>query len=345
MGGLLSELGKKLAERWLSLLVLPGALYLAVLGTAALLGHGHAVDPHQLTERISAAAEARAVGTFGGQVVVLGAVLAGSAGAGLAAQALGSLVERICLGAGWRAWPRPLRAPARLRVERRRQRWTTAAQGYHRLLTEARRARGRGERGDPTARWAAHLAMTRVAAELPDRPTWSGDRIHSVSARLERVHRLDLATVWPYLWLILPEPTRAEISAARQSLYRGSTLTAWALLYLPVAGRWWPAALISLTLALAGRSRTRAAADNYALLLEAAARLHGGELALRLGLTSALPGPAAPPGPAVLPGPACPPDDADDVDGTGPTPLTPDVGDALTRALYVPPPAPPPAAD
>ncbi|MGW2054604.1 hypothetical protein ACWCOZ_11890 [Streptomyces sp. NPDC001840] len=336
MGGLLSELGRKLAERWLSLLVLPGALYLAVLGTAALLGHGHAVDPHHLTGRISAAAEARTVRTAGGQIVILGAVLAGSAAVGLAAQALGSLVERACLAADWRSWPRPLRALARLRVSSRRRRWTAAARQYDQLVAEARRARGRGERGDPAERWAAHRAMTRIAAELPDRPTWSGDRIHGVSARLERVHRLDLATVWPYLWLTLPETARAEISAARQSLYRGSTLTAWALLYLPVAGWWWPAALIGLVLAFAGRSRTRAAADNYALLLEATARLYGGELALRLGLTS------VPPGSAALPGPASPPDDAVDGAVAPPPSLTPDVGDALTRALYVPPPAPPP---
>ncbi|URN10988.1 hypothetical protein LUW77_00475 [Streptomyces radiopugnans] len=63
MGGLLSELGKKLAERWLSLLVLPGALYLAVLGTAALLGHGHPFDLRHLTHQVSATAEARTVRT------------------------------------------------------------------------------------------------------------------------------------------------------------------------------------------------------------------------------------------------------------------------------------------
>ncbi|WP_410540022.1 hypothetical protein [Streptomyces sp. KL2] len=339
MGGLLSELGKKLAERWLSLLVLPGALYLAVLGTAALLGHGHPFDLRHLTHQVSATAEARTVRTPGGQIVILGAVLAGSAAAGLTAQALGSLVERACLAADWRTWPRPLRALAQLRVNRRRRRWATAAGRYDRLMTEARRTRGRGERTDPTARWTAHLAMTRIAAEYPDRPTWSGDRIHGVSARLDRVHQLDVATVWPYLWLTLPETTRTEIAAARRSLYRGSTLTAWALLYLPVAGWWWPAVLISLALAFAGRARTRAAADNYALLLEAAARLHSGELAFRLGLTSAFPTTASRLGPATPPAPAPPPDGAD---GTAPTPLTPDLGDALTRALHVPPPAPPP---
>jgi hypothetical protein len=322
MGGLLSELGKKLAERWLTLLVLPGALYLAVLGTAALLGHGHPFDLNRLIHRVSTTAEADTAHTPGGQIVILAAVLAGSAAAGLIAQALGSLVECLWLAADWRTWPRPLRGLARLQVDRRRHQWTAAARCHQQLVTAARRARGRGEHTDPTARWAAQLTMTRIAAEHPDRPTWSGDRIHGVSARLDRVHQLDLATVWPYLWLILPDAVRAEITAARQSQYRATTLTAWALLYLPVAGWWWPAVLISGALALVGRARTRTAADNYAQLLEAATRLHSGELSRRLGLTSAPPTP--------------------DADDTTVTPLTPDLGDALTRTLYVPPPPPPP---
>ncbi|WP_326770755.1 hypothetical protein OG978_44460 (plasmid) [Streptomyces sp. NBC_01591] len=53
MGGLLSELGKKLAERWFSLLVLPGALYLAVLAVAQTLGHTHPFDALRLAGRSS----------------------------------------------------------------------------------------------------------------------------------------------------------------------------------------------------------------------------------------------------------------------------------------------------
>ncbi|MBT2423797.1 hypothetical protein J7F01_15260 [Streptomyces sp. ISL-22] len=61
-------------------------------------------------------------------------------------------------------------------------------------------------------------------------------------------------------------------------------LTAWALLYLPLTVWWWPAVLITAVLAVAGRQRTRAAADIYATLIEAAARLHARALADCLGL-------------------------------------------------------------
>ncbi|MET9388449.1 hypothetical protein ABZY09_47725 [Streptomyces sp. NPDC002928] len=154
--------------------------------------------------------------------------------------------------------------------------------------------------------------MTRIAPEEPRRPTWSGDRINAVAVRLERDHHLDLATVWPHVWLILPEETRTQITTARQNLTRATTLTAWALLYLPLTVWWWPASLITTTLILTGWARTRTTTDTYALLLEATACLHIRSLADHLGL-----------------------------DPTGP--LTPETGDALTRHLTpTPPPIPPP---
>ncbi len=51
--------------------------------------------------------------------------------------------------------------------------------------------------------------MLRIATEAPDRPTWSGDRIHAVTVCLERDLHLDLPLVWPHLWLTLRENCRA----------------------------------------------------------------------------------------------------------------------------------------
>ncbi|MER0241291.1 hypothetical protein AAHZ94_04480, partial [Streptomyces sp. HSW2009] len=162
---------------------------------------------------------------------------------------------------------------------------------------------------DPTARHAAERAMTRISMEKPDRPTWCGDRLNAVAVRLERDQHLDLATTWPHLWLILPEETRTEITAARQALTRAATLAAWAVLYLLLTAWWWPAALVATAIALTAQARTRAATHTYALLLEATTRVHAHHLAGHLGL-----------------------------DPTGP--LTPDIGDTLTR--YLTPTSPPP---
>ncbi|MFI8192091.1 hypothetical protein ACIF8T_25460 [Streptomyces sp. NPDC085946] len=308
MGGLLTELGKKIAERWLSLLVLPGALYLAVVATACALGHTHPFDLSRLTGRVTAWATLPAVGTVGGGAVLLAAVLAGAAAAGIAAQALGSAVERLCLAVDWFAWPRPFRLWAAWHTGRRRRRWAAAARVWHRAREDAARALARGRRTDSAARQAAEHALTRIAPEEPARPTWSGDRLNAVAVRLDRDLHLDLAAVWPHLWLVLPEETRAEITAARRALARATVLAAWSLLYLPLTVRWWPAALITVIVALTARVRTRAATDTYALLLEAATRLYARDLADRLGL------------------------------GPG-EPLTPETGDTLTRHLT---PSPPP---
>ncbi|MFD5315897.1 hypothetical protein [Streptomyces sp. NPDC127098] len=283
MEALLSELGSKLAERWVSLLVLPGVLYLVVVAVAGELGHGHPFDVPRLSERISEVAAHPATETAGGQVVVLGAVLAAAASVGIVARALGSVVERGWLAAEWRSWPRPLRALAARRVRSRRRRWTAAHDAWRRLRAEAARARALGRRLPAGERHAARRDMERVAPEFPDRPTWSGDRVHAAAVRVARDQRLDLATVWPHLWLVLPEESRVQLTTARQDLGRATALAAWALLYLPVAAWWWPALFAAAGLAVTARWRTRAAAGDYAALLEAAVRLHTLDLAQRLG--------------------------------------------------------------
>ncbi|MFD8547183.1 hypothetical protein [Streptomyces sp. NPDC059649] len=303
MGGVLNALGQKLAERWLTLLVLPGALFLATATAAATLGQAHALDPHRLTDRITHWIQAPAATTAGGQVVLLGAVLAASAAAGLMAQGLGVLVQRGTLAPDWETWPRPLRQGARARVAVRRTRWNAAAHRYRQQLDADARALARdGVRADRAARRAAHEAWRRLAAEEPARPTWSGDRIHAVSVRLARDHHLDLSVLWPHLWLVLPDTTRAEITTAEQALTRAVTLAGWAVLYAPLTVWWWPAAPLAAALVLTARYRIHTAVDTYAQLLEAAARLHVVDLAASLA-----------------------------IDHTGP--VTPALGDALMQQL------------
>ncbi|MEU6481067.1 hypothetical protein ABZ858_30170 [Streptomyces sp. NPDC047017] len=290
MGGFFSALGQKLAERWLTLLVLPGALFLAISTAARTLGQAHALDVCRLTGRITDWVKTPAAATAGGQVMLLGAVLAAAAMAGLAAQGLGTLVQRMALAADWHMWPRLLRQWAHIRVVRRRARWTAAAHRYRQQLdTDAGALALNGRRADPASRRMAHNALQRIAVEEPDRPTWSGDRIHAVTVRLERDHHLDLPLLWPHLWLTLPETTRAEITTAEQALTRAATLGGWALLYAPLTAWWWPALPLTAALALTARHRVRSATDTYAQLLEAAARLHTTDLAAQLGVDHAGP--------------------------------------------------------
>ncbi|MEV7782323.1 hypothetical protein [Kitasatospora sp. NPDC088351] len=281
MGGLLGELGKKLAERWLTLLVLPGAFYLAVAAAGHTLGQSAALDGELLVRAVSSAAQAPQVATVGGQVVLLTAVLCGAAAAGLAAQFLGSVVERAAMAAGWRTWVWPFDMLAERRVVHRQRRWEAAREEYEELLL-LERAPDQSDRPDGRQRHLAARRTVRISVERPERPTWSGDRVHAASVRLDRDAHVNLLTVWPHLWLVLPGEVRGEIGTARASLARAAVLGGWAVLYLPLVWWWWPAALLGVALAATSARRIRAASDVYATLLEATARLHLTDLAEKL---------------------------------------------------------------
>ncbi|GAA1092847.1 hypothetical protein [Streptomyces javensis] len=281
MGGLLSELSKKLAERWLTLLVLPGALYLTVVAAGSTLGQSAALDVGRLTHVISDAARAPEVTTVGGQVVLLASILAGAAATGLAAQSLGSVVERVALAAGWGAWPWLFGELAERHVARRQRRWDAARAEYEDLRLRERAPRP-ADRPRPWERHRAAHRCERISVERPERPTWSGDRIHATAVRLDRDAHVNLLILWPHLWLVLPEEIRGEIGRARATLTRAAVLGGWALLYLPLAWWWWPAVPLAVTLVVISARRLRAASDTYATLLEASVRLHLTDLADKL---------------------------------------------------------------
>lgn len=283
MGGFLAELGKKLAERWLSLLVLPGLLYLGALAAAYTLGHRHPFDVGRITRQLDAWITSSSVTS--GLVLILVATLLAAAGAGVTAQALGSLTERVWLADLWQSWPPPLRRFAESRTKNRKQRWTTTTMTYQRQrdAKSAQLAHRRTETADVDLD-EARRAISRIAQEQPARPTWIGDRVHAVIIRMDRDYHLDLATVWPHLWLAMPQATRTEITAARESLARAATLAGWGLLYLVVGALWWPGLLIAVAIVGTAWRRARTAADVYALLIEAAARLHTADLARSLGI-------------------------------------------------------------
>jgi hypothetical protein len=164
VGGLWAELGRRLTERWVSTLALPGALYLAVATAAYALGWSGAWDVGHLAERVTVWAADPRVDTFGGQALVLAAVLAGSTAVGLAARGLGWLVERLWTAADWERWPPPLRGWTGRWVRSRRARWD-------RLRGEVERARsGEAERtrkgeAEPTRSGKAEQARSGKAEQ------------------------------------------------------------------------------------------------------------------------------------------------------------------------------------
>ncbi|MEU4066326.1 hypothetical protein AB0F25_28690 [Streptomyces wedmorensis] len=316
MSAFLTTLGGKLADTWLSLLVLPGLLYLAVATAGSVLGHRNATDHALLVERVDRLAAGPTAHSPGSVVLIAVLVLVSSAGVSRLAAALGGGVERLWLG----DWPAPLRPADRALTRRRARRWTTADARYRRALTaralrvaaaaaehptpdapdallpNALRGtdhdhegsgidlghdrRGRGD--DDTV--ALNARRNLIALTRPARPTWMGDRLVSVDARVHHAYRLDLTTAWPRLWLLLPDTALSEIRTARAALTAAARRAGWGALYVLPALWWWPAALVVAVVWASAWRQGRLAVHEFAELVESAVDLHGRDLATALGI-------------------------------------------------------------
>ena len=159
MGKFFEELAKKLAERWVALLVLPGALFVVLLAVVGVrLGHADPFDVGEVERTISDVAGTGS-GRFGAQVLLLVAVLLAATGTGLAVQALAGVTRLVWLG----RWPRPL---SRWVVRRRRARWHA--------LRDRRRALVRDHPGRYTDRRAPGGDRRHGCADDPYRARGTG---------------------------------------------------------------------------------------------------------------------------------------------------------------------------
>ncbi|MFI6318976.1 hypothetical protein ACIBG8_15710 [Nonomuraea sp. NPDC050556] len=265
MSGFLAGLGQKLAERWLAVLVLPGALFEAVTWLAAVLGPLRPWDAGFLVAR--AAAQTKALdGAPVAQALLLVGLLLGATAAGLVATALAGPVLRCW----FTTRPRWL-------VERRRDRWDDAHQAY--LAAAARK----GESAQDFARRRGELAARRNAIALarPYRPTWMGDQMDAAVTRVHNRYGLDLDAAWPRLWLVVPDHVRTTIGDARTNLADAAATAGWGLMYLAVSAvtLWWPAALIGAATVAVGWRRGRTATAALAQVCESTVDLYGAELA------------------------------------------------------------------
>ncbi|MGW0391003.1 hypothetical protein ACWDYJ_08880 [Streptomyces sp. NPDC003042] len=283
MNPLLATLGSKLTERWLNLLVLPGALFLAATAVGTTLGHRHWHDIGRLRATLVDLAARPALGQTGTAVLLVALILLTATAASLAAQSLGGAIERYWLRFGRDPFSRALTA-------RRERRWKVRDGKVEDAVAHADPT-GVGANGAvtiPRSAWAriqARIAARdRIALRAPTRPAWYGDRMQATADRVEATYGVDLAALWPRLWLILPEPAVRQIQSARTSFGAAARLAAWAVGYALLAYWWWPAALVAVGCAAVARSRARTALDSLAGLIEAAVDVHGRELATRIGL-------------------------------------------------------------
>lgn len=284
MGGFFGELTKELAKRWLSLLAVPGLLFLAAVWTGVCLRHGHALDLARLGDATSREARQIAVWPAAVQALAVVGVALGATLVGLVVRALVGPVRAVCLG----DWPFGLRYLAAALTGRRQRRW-------HRLLDRRRDAEnGRSEPVSP----AEQQRIDRIAGRMnamalaePGRPTWMGDRMHAVAAVARDRYGLDLVFCWSRLWLVLPEAARTEINAVQRGFATAMVTTAWSVPYLLLGAAWWPAAGVGAAIAVVGRHQGRDQIGLLTDLIEATLDLHGRTLAAALGVGDSAAGP------------------------------------------------------
>jgi hypothetical protein len=289
MTELLTDIGRKLGERWLPLIVLPGILYIAAFFMAVILGNAHPFEFSLIARKLVEWKNSGRLTSPSAALLIAVGLLA-SAFAGLAAKSLGEALERCWLAEHWQSWVAPARAIARRRVQTRTEHWKASRANYlqvlHKVSEEYAREYARvGQISTSNLDLAeVYFRVERVSKLEPTRPTWAGDRVSAVALTMWDRFGLDVPTIWPFLFLIIPEERRKALSSAQERYQDAIRLAAWAGLYILVAVFWWPGLIIVLAALAASLFRVRSSVEEYCVLLEAAIILHTPELVRTLGL-------------------------------------------------------------
>ncbi|MFG3018391.1 hypothetical protein ACGFZQ_07520 [Streptomyces sp. NPDC048254] len=279
MKGFLDEIGKQLAGRWVALLTVPGLLFLVTAAVARSLGH--TMDFSRAADRL------RHLTPDHGEppaALVLAAlvVLAVATFAGLLVHWSSVAIEEFWL-TPWQLWPAgPLLRNRRRRWARAHWRYLGAGQQREQAelagLTQTAAAHARG-----AVRQAAR--RNRIALTRPCHAGWMADRLNSCGLRVMGQYGLDVDMVWPRMWLLLPEPARTEVRAARDRLAQACGLASWGVLYVVVGCVWcYPVALGGLTAGFLAWTRARRAVGNLADLVESSMDVYSPLLAEHLGV-------------------------------------------------------------
>ncbi|WP_216893437.1 hypothetical protein [Nocardia alni] len=282
MSSFMGELAKKLADKWLTLLVLPGLLLLATAACAYLTRGKAWNDTTSVSTQLTG--RAQTLTSHGNVAVALAAtaVLLAAAAAGLTANAASWLITRLWLAERLNWLGKPL-------TWWRTQRWNAA---QHSALG-ATPPPGQPPLSMRLLYWwnrrnpdDAQQRRNRICLAPPQRPTWIGDRVAATATRIDNQYGIDLSSTWPRLWPLLPETMRADITAARIAFDRTTVLAGWGLLYTLVGAwtGWWPALLAGLGTYTAAWYQARSTIASLSDLVETATDLYATTLAEALGI-------------------------------------------------------------
>jgi hypothetical protein len=275
-------LASKLAERWLTLLALPGAVFVLAIWAGLSLGQENATDVHRLVMAADATATRISAWSAGAQIVAVVAITVAATGLGYLVRLAANLTCRIWLDdlAGIQAVTRRRAATLQRRWQEAEKTWKSLQRPYDPDgIPAAPMGSAQAERSRKALATMARMAHTR-----PARATWMGNRIHSLESLLANHYDIDLTWTWPRLWTILPNSPRSDLAEANAAFTTAAIRATWAVPWLLLALAWWPALPIACALAISGWRTARTAIDTLATLTEAIIDTHGPALAVALGL-------------------------------------------------------------
>ncbi len=252
--------GNRLADRWVE--VSAGAIVFWAGGLAAWIYHGGLAalrTENRSFGRLKAPAELAIV------VAVLLAIVVSA----IVVDRLSTPAIRFLQG----YWPAFL-SPVRRRLTRRVEARTAGLRQRFRELA--------GLIGDGTAtdeQNSEYVMLDSRLHWLPSdgsyQPTAIGNILHAAECRPRDKYGLETMTVWPRLWLLLPQTARAELSGSRRSLDVATASCVWGVLFVlftPLA--WWAAVIGVAVAATAYRFWLPWRAVAFANLLDAAFDLY-----------------------------------------------------------------------
>lgn len=277
MNGLFDALGKKIADQWLTTLLLPGLLWVCVTALAWQLRWAHALDMKAAEPLLRPLGSDHAVGQ---SVAVFGGVLIAAAGAGVTAAGLATVIRGIRPAAARSALARYLRA---IRLER----WERARRSAEQLEKDLVGTADVGTADSATVGPELAAAKARqhaISLEAPEHATWVDDRLRATVIRVHRAYGLDVSRAWPRLWFVLGDSVSvcADITAAQGSYAKAELLGGWAVLYAAVGLVWGPALVIAAVVLAVSCVQARSATETLCQLVEAAVDLYGPMLAEQL---------------------------------------------------------------
>jgi len=238
LGAFWGAVAGKLADRWAGI-----AAPAVVFWAGGILAWAFAGSGWSRLSRITDWLDGKNVAA---QIAALLGVLVVVAVSAIVVQRLTTPVLRLLEG----YWPHWLRGLTNRRRRRALQRKTADDKAWQQLQRDT-------DQKEPTAQQRAELARLehrRCHRPIHDNellPTRVGNILRAAETRPYHRYGLDAVTVWPRLWLVLPDLARQELTTARGSVDAAVATAIWGMAFVAFTPLAWWAAPVGIVVATA----------------------------------------------------------------------------------------------